>query len=165
VRECPACRDAIDEQRWIDTLLRSSAAYEEPAPATILESFRGSRSRRRKAMLAACGLAAAAVLLMAAGWTVLRSRQAIGPTAAEVAISDDPGHAEPPAKPPRATFVGGPDLIVVPVQSPHPDVTIVRVYRTYQAASDPLEPGPVHHLAAAKRDRVSSFAPDESNGG
>jgi hypothetical protein len=39
-------------------------------------------------------------------------------------------------EPLRATFVGGPDVLVVPVASRHPNVTIVRVYPTYQPSYD-----------------------------
>jgi hypothetical protein len=35
---------------------------------------------------------------------------------------------------PRAVFVAGPDVIAMPVASRHPNVTIVRVYPTYQSS-------------------------------
>ena len=161
LRECAACREAIDEQRWIDSLLHSSAAVQlETAPDKILESVRTSIARRRRAMLAACGLAAAAaVVIVAIGWTSLLNRQAIGPTASPLATTTVPSHPGRTATPPRATFVGGPDVIVVPVESPHPDVTIVRVYPTYQS--------PYAAQANVERPHAEDeFAwPDGSNGG
>lgn len=122
---CPTCREAIDEQRWIDGLLRgpSSAPLETPVPALAV-NLRAAIAGRRRKWLAACGLAAsaAALLLIAVGWTVSQNQQAhvaLGP-----AVSEEPE--------PTATFVGGPDVIAVPVESDLPDVTIVRVYPVYE---------------------------------
>ena len=138
--ECAACRDAADQQRWIDDLLRSPSRQElEAAPADLAESVRRAMGRRRRRVrLMAGGLAAAAAaLLVAAGWTVLTVRQADHPTIAVVDAAKEPspnpslrGRGNQP--PPRAEFVGGPDVIVVPVATSHPNVTVVRVYPTYQ---------------------------------
>jgi len=71
----------------------------------------------------ACGLAAAAVMLIAVGWTLQRSGHTPGrPT--EIAAIDR--HVAP------AVFVGGDELIVVPVVSQDPSVTIVQLYPTYR---------------------------------
>jgi putative peptidoglycan lipid II flippase len=75
--------------------------------------------RRRRLKLAACGLAAAAAVILAVGWTVVLNRQAIRPASSELATSNASSQPERAAKPPRATFVGGPDMIVIPVDSPH----------------------------------------------
>jgi hypothetical protein len=56
------------------------------------------------------------------------------------------------AESPRATFVGGPDVLVVPVASRHPNVTIVRVYPTYQPSYD-------------AQANAEHFDPDQFNGG
>jgi hypothetical protein len=135
LHECESCRDAIDQQRWIDGLLRSPLAAEpESPPATILTRVASRAARRRRqTQFAACGLAAAAALAVAIGWTVKLNRQASGPTA--VVVNDVAEiHAPKPSitEPPRATFVGGSDVLVVPVESRHPNVTIVRIYPTYQ---------------------------------
>src|SRR5437867_1731174 len=68
---CDACREAVNQQRWIDVLLQSPVRSQlEPLPVDLVELMRTSVSRRRQvARLAACGLAAAAAILVAAGWT------------------------------------------------------------------------------------------------
>ena len=38
----------------------------------------------------------------------------------------------PQVEKPASTFVAGPDVIAIPVASPSPDVTIVRVYPIYE---------------------------------
>jgi anti-sigma factor RsiW len=132
VEECPTCRNAVDQQQWIDDLLQSPERVQLERPSvTILDSFRGSvAQRRRRVMQAACSLAAAATLLVAVGLVKL-NRQAN-----ELLKSDEPGvavtepdHAPTPAQPP-ATYVSSSDAIVVPVESPSDDVTIVQVYPT-----------------------------------
>jgi anti-sigma factor RsiW len=157
---CDACRDAIDEQRWIDGLLRTSGKLQtEGVPDTVIQSFRTSIiRRRRRAKLVACSVAAAAAIIIAAGWTAMTNRQASGPAGSEVATADVPIHIDS-IHPARATFVGGADMIVVPVESRHSDVTIVRVYPTYQstyAAQANVEPAHVEDELAW---------PDGSNGG
>jgi Putative zinc-finger len=143
--DCPACREAVDEQQWIDGLLRAPAiAQRETSPPALVESFRRAIARRlRYSRLAAGGaVAAAAVLLVAVGWAVklhldsdgLSGREVVSLSGAALDV-DEPSPA--PSLTGRgndsgATFVGGPDLIVVPVESHHPEVTIVRVYPTFQ---------------------------------
>jgi anti-sigma factor RsiW len=129
---CPACRDEVDQQRWIDDLLHSPARIQLDTPSvTILDSFRVSVAQRRRRILqAACGLAAAATLLIAFGLLELH-RQAIGTWKSEehsVAVSEAT-HAPAPVQP-AATFVSTSDTIVVPLESPSADVTIVQVYPT-----------------------------------
>ena len=160
---CAVCRDAVDRQRWIDGLLTSPERIElESLPTALPYSMRTSIAwRRRKTSALACGLAAAAVLVVAVGWTALLSGQARGPGVREMA-SGPIGVAEPSPRPsvagretgepPRATFVGGPDVIVVPVESRHPDVTIVRLFPTYKPS------------LASKANGESSDA-DHFNGG
>src|SRR5205809_939416 len=70
---CDACRDAIERQRWIDDLLQSPARLQvEPIPIHLIEVARASAARRHsRARFAACGLAAAAMLVVALGWLEL----------------------------------------------------------------------------------------------
>jgi predicted anti-sigma-YlaC factor YlaD len=76
LKECSTCREAIDEQNWIDNLLRSPVRTQiERAPATIRDSFRSSLSGRRRVLQVACGLAAAAVLVVAVGWLELNTHR------------------------------------------------------------------------------------------
>ena len=132
LEECDACREAIDEQNWVDGLLQSPARTQlERAPAEILDSFRSSLSQhRRRVCQAACGLAAAAVLIIAVGWLEL-NRQARLPTiskALDVAVAETV-HATSSNRP-QATFVASTDAIAVSLESPSTDVTIVQVYPT-----------------------------------
>ena len=142
---CEACREAINQHRWIDSLLSSPERLElEPVTPALTGSVRESIAwRRQKARVIACSLAAAAVLVVAVGWTVLLNRQVLGPAANQIAQSTldknepSPGpslRGKGTAEAPRAVFVGGPDLLVLPVASRHANVTIVRVYPTYQAS-------------------------------
>jgi predicted anti-sigma-YlaC factor YlaD len=134
VEECTACRDTIDEQQWIEDLLQSPARIQlERTPATILDSVHVSLAHRRRMLQAACGFAAAAVLLIAVGWLAL-NRQATRPAISktqDVAVSDSV-HAPAPAHP-QATFVSTADSITVPLESPSADVTVVQVYPTTDA--------------------------------
>jgi anti-sigma factor RsiW len=132
LEECGACREAIDEQRWVDSLLQSPVRIQiERTPAEILNSFHTSLShRRRRVWQAACGLAAAAVLIIAVGWLEL-DRQARRPSISKVqdiAVAQTV-HATAPSKP-QATFVASTDAIAVSLESPSTDVTIVQVYPT-----------------------------------
>jgi hypothetical protein len=142
---CDACREAVNEQRWIDALLASPQRLElERVPSALVRSVRDSiLSRRRPARLIACGLAAAAVLVIAVGWRAVLNGPAKDPLAHQIAETavrhNDPsprssleGRGSEEAS--RAVFVGGPDVLAVPVASRHPNVTIVRVYATYQSS-------------------------------
>jgi Putative zinc-finger len=129
---CATCRDAVAQQHWINDLLQSPERIQLERPsATILDPFRVSvAQRRRHVMRAACGLAAAATLLITVGLIKL-NRQANGALKTEgppVAIAE-PVHAPTPAPLP-ATFVSSSDAIVVPLESTSDDVTVVQVYPT-----------------------------------
>ncbi len=132
LEECTACRDAANQQQWIDVLLQSPARVQlEPPPVTLDDLFRSSLAqRRRRVMSAACGLAAAAALLVAAGW-LERNRQAVEPLkSAESSIAVAEAVHAPTSAQPTATFVSTSDAIVVPLESPSTDVTVVQVYPT-----------------------------------
>jgi Putative zinc-finger len=129
---CAECREAIDEQKWIDSLLQSPMRIQfERASAEVLDSFHSSLSqRRRRVVQAACGLAAAAVLVIALGWLQL-NRQATHPAISkgqDVAVAEAI-RATAPNKP-QATFVASTDAIAVSLESASNDVTIVQVYPT-----------------------------------
>ncbi len=160
LEQCAACRNVVDYQRWIDGLLNSPLTPElESPPRSIIGSFHESRvARQRRVRLIAGGLAAAAMLVVAVGWTALFNRQAVPTADHDVGVRQIAGDA-PSAQPPRATFVGGSDVIAVPIESHRPDVTVVRIYPTYrpsvadQAATEESEP------------TTDSDSIDEFNGG
>ena len=135
IRECSACREAIDQQQWIDALLQSPERVQLERPtATILDSFRVSvTQRRQRSVRAACALATAATLLVAVGLLKL-NRQANEPSkpgAYDISV-DETVQAPSPAQP-AATFVTTSEAIVVPLENPSEDVTIVQVYPTIDA--------------------------------
>jgi hypothetical protein len=163
--ECASCRDAVDEQRWIDGLLQSPLRLEIESPGAALVELidRHTSPRRRQTRLIAYGLAAAAALVIALGWIARLNRQSLGPAAPNnPAVALNRAEGEPSPDPslsgrgisgaPSATFVGGPDVLVVPVASRHPNVTIVRVYPTYQPGYD-------------VQAQVEPFDLDDLNGG
>ena len=134
LQSCAVCREAAEEQRWIDGLLHSpmAAQFESPSPALIdsLTVSLARRRRRRDRRLIACGLAAAAaVLLVAVGWLELNG---IAPNerSAEVASAAREGRQELDEN--VAAFIAGDDTLAVPVESRHPNVTLVRVYPVYR---------------------------------
>jgi hypothetical protein len=144
VDECDECRQAIEEQRWIDGLLRASASESrELTPASLFESLRTMPARRRPTVrLIACGLAAiAAAIAIAAGWNITWS-----PNGDEIAVVNDDAALERKVqdKPdiqsaiavdphrPQATFVSSEDLIVVPLESGDEEVSVVQLYPTTQ---------------------------------
>jgi anti-sigma factor RsiW len=134
LERCSACHDAVDQQQWIDALLQSPVRLQlEPVRIELSGLPRTLAANRiKRVQLAACGLAAAAMLLVAVGrWEL--NRPAVG------RIGGDASHADVAEVPhvriattPPSTFVASADVIAVPIKSHHPDVTIVRVYQTYQ---------------------------------
>jgi anti-sigma factor RsiW len=150
---CPACREAVDQQQWIDELLRSDeAAAIEAAPLSM--SLPAARVRRRRLALAA---AAATIAATAAIFFPLPGREG-RPTIAQAPAPDaspdsthvgtgqgsdsrslatDRNLSPGPVLPGRgisvATFVGDGSSIAIPVASDDPQVTIVQLYPTATA--------------------------------
>jgi anti-sigma factor RsiW len=132
---CAACRDAVDEQRWIDELLRSDeAAAIETAPKIV--ALPTVRTRRRRLALAAAAvvIAATAVLLFP-----LPGREGLGegrPTNAQAPTPDrspSSNHVATRQGSSSAAFVSAGSSIAVPVASDDPHVTIVQLYPTVTA--------------------------------
>jgi anti-sigma factor RsiW len=142
---CEDCREAIDEQQWIDDLLQTSSRLETEVPpqyiAAELRVVVASRESFRR-LAVGIALATAAALLIAATW-VLHHPSASLPQ--HVATTTDVPTAPEPR---QATFVAGGDTIAVPVKSRHPDVTIVRVYSTFQPADN---------------SKMAAFQPESNN--
>jgi hypothetical protein len=136
---CADCRDAVDEQRWVDDLLRSDAvmATESPPDGLRLAVRTLLAQRRRQNRLVACGLAAAAALLAALGWIQLHRPAGGTVELAANQFGGSPLNNLPSNDPPKATFVSGANSIAVPVASKHTNVTVVRVYPTIQPAAKP----------------------------
>jgi hypothetical protein len=153
VEECDACREVVEQQAWIDSLLRSShSASLERAPVAIRQHLFASIAHHRpttrnnawsvlslsKVVLAT----AATVAIVALGWTIARNRPAANarvPNVANVAIQNapepidtSPAIADVSRRPP-ATFVSNGDTIAVPLDTPDDDVTVVQLYPTTEA--------------------------------
>jgi len=135
VDQCAVCREAIEQQQWIDGLLRSDDAAR--LDGTSIRSFRVPR-RRRKAFVAAV---AATIAVALAPWAMQRFYQPSNrPARPEVTQDGDlardrtSGSPSVPLselpRPPVATFVSSGTTIAMPVESPSSEVTIMRLYPT-----------------------------------
>lgn len=130
---CEECHEAIEEQRWIDGLLQAAPQLEsQAAPPGISDGWRVAVARRESlhTRIAATTLAAAAALLIAATWYL---NHPASNTPKQLVTTIESTVAQVP---PRAIFAAGNNAIVVPIKSTHPDVTIVRVYQSFQPAND-----------------------------
>lgn len=152
---CADCRETIDQQRWMDGLLRSTEAEAlETAPTAVANELSGRvvRLRRRVVARRSLAVAAAASLAAVALWRFVGVSQHeelveapdLARRSNEQARVD---HAAPPrqsrglqsaGKAPAesqnaATFVSVGDAIVVPVASDDAQVSIVKVYPTTTA--------------------------------
>ncbi len=158
--QCDACRETIDQQRWIDGLLRSPLRLQvEPTPVDLIVATRRAHSRRRQSVrLAACGLAAAVLICVAFGRLELNPQVSGRPGRGKSASEVGGKAATDVAAPTTATFVGGADVIAVPIESQHADVTIVRIYPTYRPRNE--------RESVATNPNDSNFSwHDYSNGG
>jgi hypothetical protein len=173
---CAACQRTVDQQRWLDDLLQSPLRADlEPPPDSLVQSIRVSLARRRsQRRLAACGLAAAAALIVAMGWTLWAGRHARMNPAEQIAqshgeaIERQNAGGSPSARPQppdsdtaftKAAVVGDERTIVVPVESPYPNVTVVRVYPVYQ-------PKYAAQATTSRQKAPDEFAwPEHINGG
>lgn len=150
---CDDCRDAVDQQRWIEGLLRDSADNDsELPPDDVLVTLRVAIDRQRgRTKRFGFALVAAAMLLVAVGWAVLSRRTAEFAGDANVRPVVATGQHPEAAESPRAAFVSDANSIAVPVKSRHSDVTIVRIYPTYQPRFDHQTAG-IQPEAPAKQD-------------
>jgi hypothetical protein len=143
---CLACREAVTEQSWMDGLLRSPErmSLESPRASIVGEIESAFAPSKQRAGVLAYGLAAAAAVFLAVGWIVFADRgleKVVSTNGKEsndlpnvVSENSMSQQVETLAvgAPPRAVVDGGDDMIVVPIESPYPDVTIVRMYPIYK---------------------------------
>jgi anti-sigma factor RsiW len=156
LHDCDDCREAIEEQHWINNLLQASSRLETEAPppyiARELRVVAASRESHRNHAVA-IALATAAALLVAVTWLL---NHPTGTLPEHLATTNQiPNTPEPP----HALFVAGSGAIAVPVESRHPDVTIVRIYSTFQPANN-------SKMAAFEPESINlNNLTDFSNGG
>jgi anti-sigma factor RsiW len=137
LQSCDDCREATDQQQWIDGLLRSSANYDAELPRDdVLATLRTAiATRRQKTKLSAGGLAAA-VLVVGMGWTVLIRQAGDWTSDRDVRPSFAKNETPREKQPLQATFVSDSNSIAVSIKSRHSDVTVVRIYPVYQPRYD-----------------------------
>lgn len=139
---CDQCAEAVEQQRWLDGVLRSPRAAElESAPRSALAKVAAAADRRRRVAVA---VALAAALAAIAAWPASRVAPPETPEEGLLSVAAAPGHhpaetTEHPSSGPSdgasapARFVSTGDAIVVPVAVESPDVTVVQVYSTVDA--------------------------------
>jgi anti-sigma factor RsiW len=133
LHSCSECQEAIDQQQWINDLVHASSqiATEVP-PSHIADDLRAVVARRESFRKRAVRIALATAATLLVAITSLLNHPT-GTSPERVAISKELPTAP---KPPHAKFVAGRGTIAVPIESRHPDVTIVRVYSTFQPADN-----------------------------
>ena len=154
--QCVTCREAVEQQLWIDGALRADEVTRHAAPATVLTTtaaaIRIARRKQRLRQVLAGGLAAASVALLAA-WQLHEPMAAHGSAGGSVTMPvdvvqrdatpwrsrrlEEASHARgeeiATATKSVATFTAGGSGIAIPVASESPDVTIVQFYSTTEA--------------------------------
>lgn len=130
---CTTCGEAAAAQQWIEDWLRHDAGVQSAPQALAKRIETAIRRKRRRQWLGRTAVAAAAGLLGLVFWlpkeefSVPSPAPDIGNQVATTSVE------EPPAEEPEATFIGDSDMIVIPVDSPSSNVTIVEVYPTTSA--------------------------------
>jgi hypothetical protein len=155
LEKCQLCSEAVNQQQWIDDLLRSDEAAEldGPPPATLRMRC---PSRRR---IVAAAIAASMAAALAAPFIPLPRREGLAeglearatlqtpeagaPTAPDLSHGSPPPAANPSPSPslqgrgigdePIATFASNGNAIAVPLAGDDAEVTVVRLVPTVAA--------------------------------
>lgn len=151
---CPACREGIEHLGRVDRLL-AAARREDRVPSSLVDRIEGRirvLARRRAARLGWLGVSAAAVVMVALGvWLASRDQESppgTEPTAHRTIESAPATHdgvprsdaAPTPERPPadaprvRVSLADPSEGILVPMQTSHPNVSIVWIYPTVKPA-------------------------------
>jgi anti-sigma factor RsiW len=144
--DCASCRDECAVQRRIDRLLAGAYVSIAPVPTSLRGRVdRGIQAARRRRMAgwAVAITAAAGVLLVFGLW--VRENSSVLPreareTAQSASVTEHSANpvvpkveAKPPVAPALVTVVDLSSAIVMPVESHHPNVTVVYVFPTIPA--------------------------------
>jgi len=140
---CAECREAVEEQRWIDGLLQSdAAAMLEPAPASLTTQRDLTTRRRQRITRYVASLVAVAVALPIAAfsWQLLAPTQEhAAPSNNQLIAPDDPSPsatlpvlANAPINTNRARFTNRSDTIALSIESDDDNVSIVQLVPTTQ---------------------------------
>lgn len=136
--DCHDCRAAVRGHERLSAVLTEAIVEFNSAPAGLTDQIRRRLrvARRRRLVAGAAALAAS----VAAVWFVVRGNPRPvepGPEVADVRpLPELPTHAV------RVTFPAGAKVLVVPVPSDSPNVTIIWVYPDLRRTAGPAEEGP-----------------------
>ena len=155
--DCAACREECATQRRIDQLLATETVTTVPIPIGLRSQVHGRiRAAYRRRLLYCAGAAAAASMVALAlvlfatkniVFTPREERQTAQHSSAGHDVSPSvapPTSAEPPIVVARVTMIDPSSAIVVPLDSQHPNVTLVQVLPTISASPEddvPSSPG------------------------
>jgi anti-sigma factor RsiW len=142
---CPACRQAVEEQEWMDRLLTRAVAALEPMPPALADRVRSRLRRARRLRRLAAVAAAAVIALGVTGWLLVREHAGQRDVAVTRAA---PRREELPASEPepvvRVRIRSPSDAIAVQMKSDNRNVTIWWVYpaATITPSSQATNPAP-----------------------
>jgi len=136
---CNECRDAVEQQRWIDDLLAANVREDiEPVPVELQSSVRRSLPQRQAQLVRVAYAIAATVACVAICWTAMRniSRRDGLEKGNPVLVTKHGAKATFQAlklSQPAATFVESTDVIAIPIASGSDNVTVVQLFPTIDA--------------------------------
>jgi hypothetical protein len=167
LRTCEACREAAEQQQWIDSLLTSPDRMElEPTPRALVETVSKPASRPwfMQSRYVGVMVAAAAAVLVATGLVLLNREMIEGTRSTAEAAAPSNGTQTAKNEEQRetgATFVVDSNAIAVPIESHRPGVTVVRVYPTFRPQVDSRTAA----LEPSYTTNLNDFWTKDSNGG
>jgi anti-sigma factor RsiW len=125
---CPACRQSVEAERCLDSLLAEAATGPVPEGLSERVRWRLVAARRRRvaaglSLLAAC----ASAFVLAGHWLTVQQPSTPAPEAKAPSIP--PAPEAPPATPQiHVTFRDPARVLAVPVPSDSPHVTLIQIY-------------------------------------
>jgi anti-sigma factor RsiW len=129
LESCPRCRQAVNEQREVDRLLKQAAASDGRMPPEFVNRIeeRLVRARRRRVVFRAAALAAGVLLALGVSVWMLRKPGATHDVAQAPPV-EHPVPAPAPRVATRVVLSPSTGLTAVPIRSNNPDVTIVWLF-------------------------------------
>jgi anti-sigma factor RsiW len=138
--DCAACREARALQRQIDHLLAERTGATAAVPIALRSQVHSRiQAARRRLILRRAGVAAACVVVLSLVFFATKgitfapreARQSAqhSPVENDVTATTSTASAGPPIQVARVTLIDPSSAIVVPLDSNHPNVTLVRVFK------------------------------------
>ena len=134
---CEACRSTVEQQQWLDELMCSAATKE--SLSANLARIDLSPPQQSKGWWKAVSVAAAALIVATFAWQSFSSTEPVGRQDSHTIAAKEESATTTVTEEtcteltPVATIVPEDDVIVVPVDSGSPEVTILHVYPTASA--------------------------------